>query len=121
MTRGRPYLQVDHSTIADCLMKLEVMIHNEQARKKTILILKLLQSTDSFKELVSTLPLSLYKVGPHTGLLATYQLSRRLNVISLSKQLTWDDLTRNILLPHVLNAVNGGKNVNIVFQKTKET
>ena len=41
----------------------------------TILILSLSQSTDSFKELVSTLLLSLYKVRPHTGLLATYQLS----------------------------------------------
>ena len=41
----------------------------------TILIPSLSQSTDSFKELVSTLLLSLYKVRPHTGLLATYQLS----------------------------------------------
>ena len=61
------------------------MNRNEQARKKTIL--KLLQGTDSFKELVSTLLQSLYKVGPYTGLLATYQLSRRLNAINLPKQL----------------------------------
>ena len=33
----------------------------------TILIPSLSQSTDSFKELVSTLLLSLYKVRPHTG------------------------------------------------------
>ena len=66
------------------------MIHNEI----TILILSLSQSTDSFKELVSTLLLSLNKVRPHTGLLATYQLSRRLNMISLPTQLTWDEMTR---------------------------
>ena len=53
----------------------------------TILIPSLSQSTDSFKELVSTLPLSLYEVRPHTGLLATYQLSRRLNMINLPTQL----------------------------------
>ena len=119
MTWRRPCLQVDDSILADSLTKPEAMIQNEQARKKTILTLKLLQSTYSFKELVSTLLQILYKVGPHTGLLATYHLSRRLNVISLPKQLTWDKLTRKILLPHPLNAVNGGKNVNNVFQKTK--
>ena len=116
MTWGQPCLQVDDSTIADCLTK--AMIHDEQARK-TILILKFLQSTDSFKELVSTLLLCLYKVGPHTGLLATYQLSRRLNAISLPKQLIWDELTRKKLLPHPQNAMNDAKNVNNVFQKTK--
>ena len=65
----------------------------------TILILSLSQSTDSFKELVSTLLLSLYKVRPHTGLQATYQLSRRLNMISLPTQLTWDELTRKFGYP----------------------
>ena len=64
-----------------------------------ILILSLSQSTDSFKELVSTLLLSVYKVGPHTGLLAMYQLSRRLNMISLPTQLTWDELTRKFGYP----------------------
>ena len=54
----------------------------------TILIPSLSQSTDSFKELGSTLLLNLYKIKPHTGLQATYQLSRRLNMISLPTQLT---------------------------------
>ena len=79
------------------------------ASQKSSLILKLLQSTDSFKELVSTLLLSLSKLEPHTGLLAPYQLFRSLNVSSLPKQLTWDELTRQILLPNPLNAVNGRK------------
>ena len=65
----------------------------------TILIPSLSQSTDSFKELVSTLLLSLYEVRPHTGLLATYQLSRRLNMINLPTQLIWDELTRKIGYP----------------------
>ena len=54
----------------------------------TILILSFSQST------VSTPLLSLYEVRPHTELLAMYQLSRRLNMISLPTQLTWDELTR---------------------------
>ena len=65
----------------------------------TILILNLSQGTDSFKELVSTLLLGLYKVRPYTGLLAMYQLSRRLNMISLSTQPTWDELTRKFGYP----------------------
>ena len=65
----------------------------------TILIASLSQSTDSFKELVSTLLLSLYEVRPHTGLLATYQLSRRLNMINLPTQLIWGELTRKIGYP----------------------
>ena len=88
-TWGRPCLQVVNSA----LTKHEAMIHNEQARNN-ILIPSLSQSTDSFKELVSTLLLSLYEVRPHTGLLATYQLSRRLNMINLPTQLIWDELTR---------------------------
>ena len=67
--------------------------------KITILIPGLSQSTDSFKELISTLLLSLYEVRPHTGLLATYQLSRRLNMINLPTQLIWDELTRKIGYP----------------------
>ena len=82
----------------------------------TILIPSLSQSTDSFKELVSTLLLSLYEVRPHTGLLATYQLSRRLNMINLPKQLIWDELTRKKL---VTPPTIGGKNVNNVFLKAK--
>ena len=65
----------------------------------TIPLPSLSQSTDSFKELVSTLLLSLYEVRPHTGLLATYQLSRRLNIINLPTQLIWDELTRKIGYP----------------------
>ena len=65
----------------------------------TILVLSLSQSTDSFKELVSTLLLILDKVRPHTGLLATYQLSRRRNMISLPTQLTLDKLTRKFGYP----------------------
>ena len=81
----------------------------------TILIPSLSQSTDSFKELVSTLLLSLYEVRPHTGLLATYQFSRRLNMINLPRQLTWDELTKHLVTP----PTNGGKNVNNVFLKVK--
>ena len=81
----------------------------------TILIPSLSQSTDSFKELVSTLLLSLYEVRPHTGLLATYQLSRRLNMINLPTQLIWDELTRKIGYPtHYWR-----ENVNNVFLKAK--
>ena len=83
----------------------------------TILILSLSQSTDSFKELVSTLLLSLYEVRPHTGLLATYQPSRRLNMINLPTQLIWDELTRKIGLPHPLLA---GKMYTTFFWKQKQ-
>ena len=82
----------------------------------TILIPSLSQSTDSFKELVSTLLLSLYEVRPHTGLLATYQLSRRLNMINLPTQLIGDELTRKIGYPP---PTNGGKTVNNFFLKAK--
>ena len=82
----------------------------------TILILSLSQSTDSFKELVSTLLLNLFKVRPHTGSLATYQLSRRLNMISIPTRLTWDELTRKFGLLHPLMAE---KNLNNSFLKTK--
>ena len=33
VTWGRPCIQVDNSTLADCLTEPEAMIHNEQARK----------------------------------------------------------------------------------------
>ena len=48
---------------------------------------------------ITILILGLYKVRPHTGLLTTYQLSRRLNMISLRMQLTWDKLTRKFGYP----------------------
>ena len=83
--------------------------------KITILIPSISQSTDSFKELVSTLLLSLYEVRPHTGLQATYQLSRRLNMINLPTQLIWYELTRKLVTPPTI----GGKNVNNVFLKAK--
>ena len=71
MTRGRLCLQVDDSTLAVCLTKPEAMIHNEQARKN-YLDPEAFTEHWRYKELVSILLLSLYKVGPYTGLLATY-------------------------------------------------
>ena len=74
------------------------MIHNEQARNNY-------PDPESFTEhwqfqrASQHTVLSLYKVRPHTGLLATYQLSRRLNMISLPTQLTWDELTRKFGYP----------------------
>ena len=61
----------------------------------------------------------------HTQVSGTQRISRTLNVISYPKQackfittkIFGDELSRT--LPHPLNAVNGGKNVNNVFQETK--
>ena len=57
--------------VNSALTKPEAMIHNEQAKNNY----------------------------PHTGLLATYQLSRRLNMINLPTQLIWDELSRKIGYP----------------------
>ena len=75
------------------------MIHNEQARNNYP-DPEYFTKHWQFQRASQYTLLSLYKIRPHTGLLATYRvIARRLSIISLPTQLIWDELTRKFGYP----------------------